>query len=122
MITKKEAEKILEALRIHQTLLVEDSSLSVKEGLMNLFQSVWKLFKKYIAKNLPNVTLYKPQNQKRMRRNRELNTWEKKDLARRKYADRQLEKFIKWSIETKGYLKYKELIEYERKYFNRNAK
>jgi hypothetical protein len=57
-----------------------------------------------------------------MRRNRELNTWEKKDLARRKYAERQLEKFIKWSIENKGYLKYKELIEYERKYFTRNEK
>ena len=57
-----------------------------------------------------------------MRRNRELNTWEKKDLARRKYAERKLDKFIKWSIETKGYLKYKELIEYERKYFVRNEK
>ncbi len=57
-----------------------------------------------------------------MRRNRELNTWEKKDLARKKYAERQLVKFIKWSIEKKGYLKYKELIEYERKYFAGNAK
>ena len=57
-----------------------------------------------------------------MRRNRELNTWEKKDLARRKYAERKLDKFIKWSIETKGYLKYKELIAYERKYFARNEK
>ena len=57
-----------------------------------------------------------------MRRNRELNTWEKKDLARRKYAERKLEQFIKWSVESKGYLKYKELIEYERKYFARNAK
>jgi len=57
-----------------------------------------------------------------MRRNRELNTWEKKDLARKKYAERKLEKFIKWSIEKKGYLKYKELIEYERKYFARDAK
>jgi len=57
-----------------------------------------------------------------MRRNRELNTWEKKDLARKKYAERKLEKFIKWSIEKKGYLKYKELIEYERKYFAGNAK
>ena len=56
-----------------------------------------------------------------MRRNRELNSWEKKDLARRKYAERQLDKFIKWSIEKKGYLKYKELIEYERKLINRNA-
>ncbi len=57
-----------------------------------------------------------------MRRNRELNSWEKKDLARKKYAERQLEKFIKWSIESKGHLKYKELIEYERKYFTRNEK
>ena len=51
-----------------------------------------------------------------MRRNRELNSWEKKDLARRKYAERQLEKFIKWSIESKGYLKYRELEEYSKKY------
>jgi len=57
-----------------------------------------------------------------MRRNREPNTWEKKDLARRKYAERKLQKFINWSIETKGYLKYKELEEYERKYFIRNEK
>ena len=57
-----------------------------------------------------------------MRRNREPNTWERKALARKKYAERQLEKFIKWSIDKKGYLKYKELIEYERKYFNRNEK
>jgi len=57
-----------------------------------------------------------------MRRNRELNSFEKKDLARRKYAERQLQKFIDWSIEQKGYLKYKELIEYERKYFARDAK
>ena len=57
-----------------------------------------------------------------MRRNRKLNSWEKKDLARRKYAERQLEKFIKWSIDKKGCLKYKELIEYERKYFARNEK
>jgi len=57
-----------------------------------------------------------------MRRNREPNHWEQKALARKKYSERQLEKFIKWSVETKGYLKYKELIEYERKYFNRNEK
>jgi len=56
-----------------------------------------------------------------MRRNRELNSIEKKDLARRKYAERQLQKFIDWSITSKGYLKYKELIEYERKYSARDA-
>jgi len=57
-----------------------------------------------------------------MRRHREPNTWEKKELARRKYAERKLQKFIDWSVENKGYLKYKDLIEYERKYFNRNEK
>ena len=46
-----------------------------------------------------------------MRRNRKLNSWENKDLARRKYAERQLQKYIDWSIESKGYLKYKDLIE-----------
>ena len=56
-----------------------------------------------------------------MRRNRELNSFEQKDLARRKYAERQLQKFIDWSVEQKGYLKYKELIEYERKYSAGNA-
>ena len=56
-----------------------------------------------------------------MRRNREPNTWEKKDLARRKYAERKLQQFINWSIESKGYLKYKELVAYERKYSVRNA-
>ena len=57
-----------------------------------------------------------------MRRNRKLNSWEQKDLARRKYAERKLEKFIKWSVENKGYLKLKELLEYERKYFTGNEK
>tara|TARA_E500000318_G_scaffold93376_1_gene92431 strand:- start:425 stop:598 length:174 start_codon:yes stop_codon:yes gene_type:complete len=56
-----------------------------------------------------------------MRRDRKLNSWEQKDLARRMYAKRKLQKFIDWSIESKGYLKYKELIEYERKYSLGNA-
>ena len=41
---------------------------------------------------------------------------EKKDLAKRKYNERQINKFIKWSIENKGCLKYKELIEQQNKY------
>ena len=57
-----------------------------------------------------------------MRQNRELNTWEKKDLARRMYAKRKLQQFIDWSIQSKGYLKYRELIEYERKYSTGNEK
>jgi len=35
------------------------------------------------------------------------------------YRNRQVDKFIKWSIEQKGYLKYKELIEYQEKYKNK---
>ena len=51
-----------------------------------------------------------------MRRNRELNSWEKKDLARRMYNKRKLQQFIDWSIESRGYLKYKDLIKYSEKY------
>ena len=51
-----------------------------------------------------------------MRRNRELNSWEKKDLARRMYARRKLQQFIDWSIQSKGYLKYKDLIKYSKEY------
>ena len=56
-----------------------------------------------------------------MRRNRELNSWEKKDLARRMYAKRKLQQFIDWSIESKGYLKYKALINYSEKYGEANT-
>ena len=48
-----------------------------------------------------------------MRRNDKVNTWKSKELARRKYYERQINKFINWSIEQKGYLKYRELIEYQ---------
>jgi len=51
-----------------------------------------------------------------MRRDRKLNPWEQKDLARRMYARRKLQQFIDWSIESKGYLKYKDLIKYSKKY------
>ena len=51
-----------------------------------------------------------------MRRDRKLNSWERKDLARRMYAKRKLQQFIDWSIESKGYLKYKDLIKYSKKY------
>ena len=38
-----------------------------------------------------------------MRRNRELNSWEKKDLARRKYAEDNCKKFIRLgALESKG--------------------
>ena len=53
-----------------------------------------------------------------MRRNSENNSQQAKALARRKYNQRQIDKFIKWSMETKGYLKYKDLVKYQEKYKN----
>lgn len=39
-----------------------------------------------------------------------------KRIARIRYANRQVDKFIKWSIKNKGYLKYKELVEIQNTY------
>ena len=46
-----------------------------------------------------------------MRRDCDDNTWKNKKQARRKYKERQVDKFINWSIKQKGYLKLKELEE-----------
>jgi hypothetical protein len=51
-----------------------------------------------------------------MRRDDKSNNWKSKEKARRKYRERQIEKFIKWSVNQKGYLKLSELKEYEEKY------
>jgi len=34
----------------------------------------------------------------------------KKNASRSQYAKRQIDKFIKWSLNQKGYLKYKDLL------------
>lgn len=39
-----------------------------------------------------------------------------KKIARIKYANRQIDKFIKWSLKQKGYLKYRELVEIQNQY------
>ena len=39
-----------------------------------------------------------------------------KKIARIRYANRQIDKFIKWSIKQKGFLKYKDLLELYDKY------
>ena len=51
-----------------------------------------------------------------MRQNNTVNTRQTKDLARRKYAERQLDNWIKWSINNRGKLIYKELVEMQTKY------
>lgn len=39
-----------------------------------------------------------------------------KEIARIKYKERQIEHFIKWSIQNKGGLRWKDLIELHNKY------
>jgi len=51
-----------------------------------------------------------------MRQSNSDDTIKEKRIARIKYANRQIDKFIKWSIKNKGYLKYKELVEIQNTY------
>ena len=51
-----------------------------------------------------------------MRRDNKVNPQQAKRLARQKYAERQIDKFVKWSWETRGKVKYKELVEYQTQY------
>jgi hypothetical protein len=45
-----------------------------------------------------------------MFRDREVNSQEEKRLARKKYAERQFDKWIRWSFEIKGRIKYKDIL------------
>ena len=54
-----------------------------------------------------------------MRRDSDDNSWKKKVKSRQEYKSRQVDKFINWSIKQKGYLKYKDLIEFEKQYNDR---
>jgi len=51
-----------------------------------------------------------------MRRDGKVNPGEAKRLARQKYAERQIDKWVKWSWETKGIIRYKELVKQQDKY------
>lgn len=51
-----------------------------------------------------------------MRRNNKVNPKLSKAIARQKYAERQVDKFIKWSLDVRGKLVYKELVEQQEKY------
>ena len=44
------------------------------------------------------------------------NPFEAKRLARQKYTERQIDKFVKWSWEVRGKIIYKELVEIMNKY------
>ena len=51
-----------------------------------------------------------------MRRNNKVNSEVEKKIARKKYNERQIEKWIKWSIDNRGFVKYKDLVELHDKY------
>jgi|TARA_R110002094_G_scaffold134852_1_gene126881 hypothetical protein len=51
-----------------------------------------------------------------MQRNNTSHPGEAKRLARQKYAERQIDKWVKWSWEIKGKIKFKELVEQQNKY------
>ena len=51
-----------------------------------------------------------------MRRDNTPNPRLAKQVARQKYAQRQIDKWIKWSWEIRGKIKYKELVEMQDKY------
>ena len=51
-----------------------------------------------------------------MLRNNKHNPYEEKRIARKMYAERQIEKWCKWSWEIRGKIKYKELVEQQKKY------
>ena len=46
-----------------------------------------------------------------MRRNDKINTRITKQVARKKYAERQIDKWVKWRMDVKGYMYFKDLVE-----------
>ena len=51
-----------------------------------------------------------------MRQNRRINPKLSKLIARKKYAERQIDKWVKWSWKQRGKIKYKELLEKHKQY------
>ena len=51
-----------------------------------------------------------------MRRDSKTDPRKAKALARQKYAERQINKWVKWSWEARGKIKYKELVELQDQY------
>ena len=51
-----------------------------------------------------------------MRRDGKINHGQAKRIARKMYAERQIDKWCKWSWDIRGKIKYKELIDQQDKY------
>ena len=58
-----------------------------------------------------------PIKSKRMRRSNKINKTDvEKEVARRKYGERQIDKWVKWSFTMRGKVLWKELIEQIKRY------
>ena len=51
-----------------------------------------------------------------MSRDRKINPFEAKRIARQKYAERQIDKFVKWSWEAKGKVKSTDIDQLHKRY------
>ena len=51
-----------------------------------------------------------------MRRNNKIDIRVTKQLARQKYAERQIDKWVKWSWKQRGKVLYRELLEKHKQY------
>ena len=51
-----------------------------------------------------------------MRQSKRDNPQLAKKVARQKYKERQIDKFVKWAAEQKGYIKYKEIVQLHEQY------
>lgn len=51
-----------------------------------------------------------------MRQNNRVNPQLAKIVARQKYAERQIDKWVRWSWENRGKILYKELVELQNQY------
>ena len=51
-----------------------------------------------------------------MRQNNRANPQLAKKVARQKYKERQIDKFVKWSVDQKGYIKWKDIVQLHEKH------
>ena len=51
-----------------------------------------------------------------MRYNSKIDPRKQKQLARQKYAERQIDKWVKWRMQVRGYVLYKDLVEMQNKF------
>ena len=51
-----------------------------------------------------------------MRRDSKHNPFEAKRIARQKYAERQIDKFVKWSWDIRGRVRYKDIVKLQNEY------